>query len=48
MQELGGDATLDIVAAVGHEINAELADFAVRRLQTHIPLRSWKKAMEGA
>lgn len=48
MQELGGDATLDIVAAAGHEINAELADHAVRRLQTHIPLRSWKKAMEGA
>lgn len=48
MQELGGDATLDIVAAAGHEINAELADLAVRRLQTHIPLRSWKKAMEGA
>lgn len=48
LKELNGDATLDIAAAVGHEINAELADRAIRRLQTHIPLRSWKKAMEGA
>lgn len=48
LQELGGDATLDIVSEVGHEINTELAEHAVRRLQTHIPMRSWKKAMEGA
>lgn len=48
LKELSGDATLDIAAAVGHEINAELADHAIRRLQTHIPLRSWKKAMQGA
>jgi len=48
LKELGGDATLDIAASVGHEINAELADHAIRRLQTHIPLRSWKKAMDGA
>lgn len=48
MQELSGDATLDIVAAAGHEINGELADHAIRRLRTHIPMRSWKRAMEGA
>jgi len=47
LKELDGDATLDIAAAAGHEIDAELADHAIRRLQTHIPLRSWKKAMEG-
>jgi phospholipase/carboxylesterase len=48
LKDLNGDATLDIAALAGHEINAELADHAIRRLQTHIPLRSWKKAMEGA
>ncbi len=48
LKELGGDATLDIAPSVGHEINAALADHAIRRLQTHIPLRSWKKAMDGA
>ena len=48
LKELNGDATLDIAASAGHGINAELADHAIRRLQTHIPLRSWKKAMEGA
>ena len=48
LKELEGDATLDIAAATGHEINAELSGQAIRRLQTHIPLRSWKKAMEGA
>lgn len=48
LKELNGDATLDTAALAGHEINAELADHAIRRLQTHIPLRSWKKAMEGA
>jgi len=47
LKELDGDATLDIAAAAGHEIDAEIADHAIRRLQTHIPLRSWKKAMEG-
>lgn len=47
IKELDGDATLDIAAELGHEIDAELADHAIRRLQTHIPLRSWKKAMEG-
>ena len=48
LKDLNGDTTLDIAALAGHEINAELADHAIRRLQTHIPLRSWKKAMEGA
>jgi phospholipase/carboxylesterase len=48
LKDLDGDATLDISASAGHEINAELADHAIRRLQTHIPLRSWKKAMQGA
>jgi phospholipase/carboxylesterase len=48
LMELNGDATLDIAASVGHEIHPSLADQAIHRLQTCIPLRSWKKALEGA
>lgn len=46
--ELQGDATLDIAAGVGHELHAALADRAIHRLQTCIPLRSWKQALSGA
>ena len=48
LRELDGDATLDLASSVGHEINAALADRAINRLQTCIPLRSWKKALDGA
>lgn len=48
LNELQGDATLDIASGVGHEIHAALADRAVHRLQTCIPLRSWKQALNGA
>jgi phospholipase/carboxylesterase len=47
LTDLDGDATLDIASTVGHEINAALANCAIQRLQTCIPLRSWKKALEG-
>jgi len=42
---LQGDATLDIAAAVGHELHPALIDRAVHRLQTCIPLRTWKRAL---
>ena len=45
LKELDGDVTLDTVEIAGHEIDGELAGHALRRLQTHIPLRSWRKAM---
>ncbi|HEX7454504.1 MAG TPA: esterase [Gallionella sp.] len=48
LMNLNGDATLDLAASVGHEINSALADRAIHRLQTCIPLRSWKKAVDGA
>lgn len=48
LMELDGDATLDMAATVGHEIHAALADRAIHRLQTCIPLRSWKKVLDGA
>lgn len=45
---LKGDATLDIASSVGHEIHATLSDCAIHRLQTCIPLRSWKQALKSA
>lgn len=45
--ELQGDATIDVATNVGHEIHPVLAERAIRRLQTCIPLRSWKHALNG-
>ncbi len=45
LMELNGDATLDIASSVGHEIHTALAERAIYRLQTCIPLRSWQKAL---
>ncbi len=45
LANLGGDVTLDIASSVGHEIHDALADRALYRLQTCIPLRSWKLAL---
>ena len=48
LNELQGDATLDVASSVGHEIPDALADRAIQRLQTCIPLRSWKQALNSA
>jgi phospholipase/carboxylesterase len=48
LTQLQGDATLDIASSVGHELHAALADRAIHRLQTCIPLRSWKQALGSA
>lgn len=48
LTELHGDATLDVASSVGHEIAAALADRAIYRLQTCIPLRSWMQALTHA
>ncbi len=48
LTELQGDATLDVASSVGHEIHAALAERAIYRLQTCIPLRSWRQALNGA
>lgn len=45
VSDLGGDATLDIASGVGHELHPALVQQAVHRLQTYVPLRSWKEAM---
>jgi len=47
LQALDGDVTLDTAALASHEIDAELAGHALRRLQSHIPLRIWREAMKG-
>jgi phospholipase/carboxylesterase len=47
LSSLQGDVTLDVASSVGHEIHEVLVDRAINRLQTCIPLRSWKRAMEG-
>jgi phospholipase/carboxylesterase len=48
LMHLHGDATLDVASSVGHEIHAALSDRAIHRLQTCIPLRSWKQALNSA
>jgi len=48
LTQLQGDSTLDIASSVGHELHAALADRAIHRLQTCIPLRSWKQALGSA
>ena len=48
LTELHGDATLDIASSVGHEIHAALAERAIYRMQTCIPLRSWRNALNIA
>jgi phospholipase/carboxylesterase len=48
LMQLNGDATLDVASSVGHEIHAALSDRAIHRLQTCIPLRSWKQALNSA
>lgn len=45
---LHGDATLDVASSVAHEIHPALIARAIQRLQTCIPLRSWKRALDSA
>ena len=48
LMDLNGDATLDVASSVGHEIHAALTERAIYRMQTCIPLRSWKQALNSA
>lgn len=47
LADLQGDATLDIASRVGHEMHEALVRQAINRLQTCIPLRSWRAALSG-
>ena len=45
LSAIHGDATIDIVANVGHELPPALMQCAIDRLKTHIPHRTWMAAM---
>lgn len=42
---IGADVTADVLPFVQHEINADIIDLIVERLQTHVPRRIWEEAM---
>lgn len=42
--EIQADVTVDVASQVGHELHPALIEQAVIRLQTCVPLRSWKEA----
>ncbi|CAM4334271.1 esterase [Kerstersia similis] len=48
IQELEGDATLDILPDVGHELHVALVTRAIERLRTHVPLHIWQTALMSA
>ncbi len=45
LDELHGDATIDIASSVGHELHPALVQRGIVRLQTCVPLRSWEAAL---
>ncbi|ALM82493.1 esterase [Bordetella sp. N] len=45
LNELHGDATIDIATRIGHELHPALIQRAIVRLQTCVPLRSWEAAL---
>jgi phospholipase/carboxylesterase len=48
LNELRGDATLDVASQVGHTLHPALIECALQRLQNHIPLRTWQAALGAA
>lgn len=42
--KIEADITVDVASQVGHELHQALIDQAIVRLQTCVPLRSWKEA----
>ncbi len=45
LEELQGDATLDVASDIGHELHEALIQQAIVRLQTCVPLRNWQAAL---
>jgi phospholipase/carboxylesterase len=45
LAELQGDVTVDLASGVGHELHPVLTARALARLQTCIPLRTWRRAL---
>ncbi|MEY4414810.1 MAG: hypothetical protein RIQ53_2103 [Pseudomonadota bacterium] len=48
LQQLQGDATIDIASGVGHAMPPALVQCALQRLTSHIPRRTWLAAMGAA
>ncbi len=48
LQSIGGDVTLDVAPSVAHELHHALAERAIHRLQSYIPMRTWQQAMKSA
>ena len=46
--KIGADVTADVIPAVGHTVNAEIAELLVERLRGHLPKRVWEAAMKAA
>jgi phospholipase/carboxylesterase len=43
LQEMGGDATIDVASGVGHELHGSLLAQAIHRLRNTVPMRYWKR-----
>jgi phospholipase/carboxylesterase len=44
---LGGDVTADVLPFIGHEINADVVDVVLQRLQGYVPKRLWEEALRS-
>jgi phospholipase/carboxylesterase len=43
LQDIGGDATIDVASGVGHEINPQLLAQAIHRLKNTVPMRYFRQ-----
>lgn len=48
LQELGADATADVIVGLAHGINDEMAQTIITRLTSYVPKRIWDEAMQAA
>lgn len=46
--QLGGDVTADVLPDIGHELHEALIARAMEQLQTFVPARVWREAMQAA
>ncbi|HEY1090775.1 MAG TPA: esterase, partial [Burkholderiaceae bacterium] len=45
---LGADVTADVLPDIGHELHPDLIQRALQQLQTFVPARVWREAMQAA
>lgn len=45
---IGADLTADVLPFVGHDLDAEVAELLLERLQTYLPRRRWEEALRAA